>query len=130
VDQARVKTPNNSSPWVTLVNLFLISQKADICIDTHTHTTEACFLSAIHSMARKLGKEDMAKEAVVRASVHIGTPDEMPGFGLAVDLKVDGVDQELLDAAHAVSAYSLCPGVYLLILLLALPLQSCFDQGN
>ena len=56
-------------------------------------------------MARKLGKEEMAKGAVVRASVHIGTPNDLPGFELAVDLKVDGVDQELLDAAHEVSAY-------------------------
>ena len=72
----------------------------------------------------------MAKEAVVRASVHIGTPDDLPGFGLAVDLKVDGVDQELLDAAHGVRRFILCPKISLLILLLALPLQSCIDQGN
>jgi len=103
---------------------------------TYTHYATACFLSAIHSMARKLGKEDMAKEAVVRASVHIGTPDDLPGFGLAVDLKVEGVDQELLDAAHGVSSLiSLFPKILSAdptqtSILLALPLQSCFDQGN
>ena len=53
-------------------------------------------------MAKRLGKEEMGKNAVVHTSVHIGTPDSMPGFGLAVDIKVEGVDEELLKAGHEV----------------------------
>lgn len=53
-------------------------------------------------MAKRLGKEEMGKKAVVHTSVHIGTPDNIPGFGLAVDIKVEGVDEELLKAGHEV----------------------------
>lgn len=53
-------------------------------------------------MAKRLGKEEMGKNAVVHTSVHIGAPDNMPGFGLAVDIKVEGVDEELLKAGHEV----------------------------
>jgi len=50
----------------------------------------------------------MGKKAVVQATVHLGEPKEMKGFGLGVDIKVEGVDKELLDAAHAVcNAFSL-----------------------
>lgn len=62
----------------------------------------ACFLGAIQAMAKRLGKEEMGKKAVVHTSVHIGTPDNLPGFGLAVDIKVEGVDEELLKAGHEV----------------------------
>ena len=30
--------------------------------------------------------------------VHLGTPENIEGFGLAVDIKVEGVDEELLNA--------------------------------
>ena len=53
-------------------------------------------------MAKGLGKAEMAKKAVVHTSVHIGEPDNKPGFGLAVDIKVEGVDEELLKAGHEV----------------------------
>ncbi len=44
----------------------------------------------------------MGKKAVVHTSVHIGVPDNKPGFGLAVDIKVEGVDEEVLKAGHEV----------------------------
>lgn len=44
----------------------------------------------------------MAKDAVVHASVHLGEPKDMGGFGIAVDIKVEGVDEELLQAGHEV----------------------------
>lgn len=44
----------------------------------------------------------MAKNAKVHASVHIGEPEGMPGFGIAVDMKVEGIDEELLKAGHEV----------------------------
>ena len=53
-------------------------------------------------MAKLQGKEKMGKKAVVHTSVHIGTPENLEGFGLAVDVKVEGVDEELLNAAHEV----------------------------
>ena len=62
----------------------------------------ACFLGAIQAVAKGLGKEEMGKKAVVHTTVHIGTPDNIEGFGLAVDIKAEGVDDELLNAAHEV----------------------------
>ena len=45
----------------------------------------------------------MEKKAVVPTTVHLGTPENIEGFGLAVDIKAEGVDDELLNAAHEVS---------------------------
>ena len=53
-------------------------------------------------MAKRMGKEEMGKKAVVHTSVHIGTPENIEGFSLAVDIKVEGVDEELLQAGHEV----------------------------
>ncbi|KAF9526920.1 organic hydroperoxide resistance protein [Crepidotus variabilis] len=66
----------------------------------------ACFLGALQAVAGKLGKQEMAKNAVVTAQVHIGTPTNQPGFGLSVDIKVAGIDEELLQAGHAFCPYS------------------------
>ncbi|CAA7260717.1 unnamed protein product [Cyclocybe aegerita] len=66
----------------------------------------ACLLGAIQAVARTQGKSDMAKNAVVRASVHIGEPNEAQGFAIAVDIKVEGIDEELLKAGHAFCPYS------------------------
>jgi organic hydroperoxide reductase OsmC/OhrA len=63
---------------------------------------EACLLGAIQAVAGRMGKKDMAKDAVVHTSVHIGEPSELSGFGIAVDIKVEGVDEELLQAGHDV----------------------------
>ena len=49
------------------------------------------------------------KNAKVHTSVHIGTPNELPGFGLAIDIKVEGVDDELLKAGHEVRPENLAP---------------------
>jgi len=65
-----------------------------------------CLLGAIQAVAKGLGKADMAKNAVVRASVHIGPATELKGFGLAVDIKVEGVDEEVLKAGHELCPYS------------------------
>ncbi|KAF8828691.1 hypothetical protein HHX47_DHR3000104 [Lentinula edodes] len=62
----------------------------------------ACLLGAIQAVAKNLGKADMAKNAKVHASVHIGEPEGMPGFGIAVDMKVEGIDEELLKAGHEI----------------------------
>jgi organic hydroperoxide reductase OsmC/OhrA len=63
----------------------------------------ACFLVAIQAVSRKGGKE--AQNATVRTSVHIGKPKDGQGFGLAVDITVNGVDdQKLVNEAHEVSS--------------------------
>ncbi|KAF8161985.1 OsmC/Ohr family [Pholiota molesta] len=66
----------------------------------------ACLLGAIQAVAKKQGKEEMAKKAVVNLSVHLGEPTELKGFGLAVDIKVEGIDEELLKAGHEFCPYS------------------------
>ncbi len=54
-------------------------------------------------MAGKMGKTAEAKNAVIHAQVHLGKPNDMEGFGLEVEIKVEGVqDQALIDAGHAV----------------------------
>jgi hypothetical protein len=55
-------------------------------------------------MAGRMGKTGAAKDAVVHATVHLGEPEEMSGFGLAVDIKVEGVDEDVVQAGHEVNA--------------------------
>jgi hypothetical protein len=64
----------------------------------------ACFLGALQAQARTLGKPDAVKNATVHAQVHIGAPEKLNGFGIAVDIKVEGVeDDEVIAAGHEVS---------------------------
>ncbi|KAF8716725.1 hypothetical protein AX14_012218 [Amanita brunnescens Koide BX004] len=65
-----------------------------------------CLLGALQLVARQQGKKEMAERAVVHTSVSIGTPNELPGFGIAVDIKVEGVDDEVLRAGHEFCPYS------------------------
>ena len=58
-------------------------------------------------MARKAGKADAAKNAVIHTQVHLGEPEVIGGFGIAADIKVEGVEDEaLIQAAHDVSFHS------------------------
>ncbi|PFH53713.1 hypothetical protein AMATHDRAFT_73146 [Amanita thiersii Skay4041] len=66
----------------------------------------SCLLGAIQLQAVRMGNVEMSKNAVVHTSVSLGEPNEMPGFGLAVDIKVEGVDEEVLKAGHAFCPYS------------------------
>ncbi|KAF7971622.1 hypothetical protein HWV62_20730 [Athelia sp. TMB] len=67
----------------------------------------ACFLGALHMMAKKTGKTDLAKNAVIHAKVHLGEPEKIGGFGIAVDISVEGVeDDALIQAAHENCPYS------------------------
>ena len=63
---------------------------------------KACFLSAMQLVAGKLGKSEMAMKAVVHTQVHVGEPKELEGFGLEVDIQVEGADEELIKAGHEV----------------------------
>lgn len=67
----------------------------------------SCFLGALQMMAGRTGKTESARNAIVHASVHLGEPEELGGFGLAVDIKVEGVeDEELIMAGHDACPYS------------------------
>ncbi|KAF8502154.1 OsmC-domain-containing protein [Russula emetica] len=67
----------------------------------------ACFLGAIQAAATRAGKKEVGERAVVHADVSIGRPKEIPGFGLKVVLRIEGVeDQAILDAAHEMCPYS------------------------
>lgn len=69
----------------------------------------ACFLSAVHAVAKNLGVD--TKDAQVSASVGIGS-NGAGGYGLAVELDIYAPNvpnerrQELADAAHQVCPYS------------------------
>ena len=69
----------------------------------------ACFLSAVHGSAKRLGLD--SKDAQVSASVGLGKTSDT-AYGLAVELDLfvphvaQGKRQELADAAHATCPYS------------------------
>ncbi|KAF7796647.1 hypothetical protein EIP86_007829 [Pleurotus ostreatoroseus] len=57
--------------------------------------------------AGQQGKTDMARNAVVHTQVYLGKPKDMEGFGLEVEVQVEGIeDQALIDAGHAACPYS------------------------
>lgn len=62
----------------------------------------ACFLGAVQLLAKKQGKEEMAKAAQIVANVSLGESAEKPGFGLTVDIQAVGIDEALAQAAHEV----------------------------
>ncbi|TCD68043.1 hypothetical protein EIP91_011587 [Steccherinum ochraceum] len=67
----------------------------------------ACFLGALQLVAGQQGKGAAARDAKIHVQVHMGKPNDMPGFGLAVEIQVEGVDdQALIDGAHAACPYS------------------------
>ncbi|EKM75589.1 hypothetical protein AGABI1DRAFT_116308 [Agaricus bisporus var. burnettii JB137-S8] len=66
----------------------------------------SCFLAATQLAARTQKKNDQAQAAKVHVSVSLGEPKDIGGFGLAVDIKAEGVDEEVLRAAHKMCPYS------------------------
>lgn len=74
-------------------------------------------------VSSQLGKTAEARNAVVHTQVHLGKPKDMDGFGLEVDIQVEGVDQDLIDAGHAVGGSSSLKFVFLNSLL-GVPIQS------
>ena len=63
----------------------------------------ACFLGALQMVANRLGKSDAVKGAVIHTSVHLGEAEQIGGFGIAVDIKVEGVeDEDVIKAGHEV----------------------------
>lgn len=100
-----VRTPNSYWPWATLVSLDPVQPLPQAGLPDLTLLWIACFLTALQVSAGKMGKSDQVKSATVHANVHIGDAKEVDGYGLSVDLKIEGVqDQDLIDAAHQVSS--------------------------
>ncbi|KAG8214048.1 OsmC-like protein [Butyriboletus roseoflavus] len=67
----------------------------------------SCFLGAMQMMAGRLGKSDAVKDAVIHTSVHLGEAEQIGGFGVAVDIRVEGVeDEEVIKAGHEACPYS------------------------
>lgn len=63
----------------------------------------ACLLGAIQLVAGQQGKSELVKNATVHAQVHMGKPNGLKGFGLEVEIQVEGIeDQALIDAGHEV----------------------------
>ncbi|KAI5120652.1 hypothetical protein M0805_007989 [Coniferiporia weirii] len=67
----------------------------------------SCFLGALQFVASKAGKKDAAAHAKIHTAVHLGTPEGGDGFGINVDIAVEGVaDDSLIQAAHEFCPYS------------------------
>lgn len=112
------RTLNNCSPWAMRVcrpcslppariqrqiqHMFSPTRNLSEIRVYISHDMIACFLGAAQLMARNQKKTDQAEAAKVHVSVSFGEPKDLGGFGLAVDIKVEGIDEEVLKAAHEV----------------------------
>ena len=93
---------SSSSRWATRV-CPLLHRLSSLPGRLWTTRTKACFLGALQMMAGRLGKNDAVKDAVIHTSVQLGEADQIGGFGIAVDIKVEGVeDEEVIKAGHEV----------------------------
>jgi len=67
----------------------------------------SCFLGALQYLASNSGKKDAVSAAKVHTFVHFGESKDTPGFGIAVDIEVEGVAEAgLIQEAHAFCPYS------------------------
>ncbi|OCH92454.1 OsmC-like protein [Obba rivulosa] len=68
-----------------------------------------CFLGALQLAAARAGKKELAENAKVHATVFLGHPKDpdMEGFGLRVEIGVEGCDDDaIIAAAHEFCPYS------------------------
>ena len=101
VARATGRIPSSYLRWAMLVSL---TDRHTPRVHAEPGRRTACFLSAIQMVAGQTGKTDMARNAVIHTQVHLGKPNGMDGFGLEVEVQVEGIDdQALIDAGHAVS---------------------------
>ncbi|PCH36103.1 OsmC-like protein [Wolfiporia cocos MD-104 SS10] len=69
----------------------------------------SCFLGSLQLMAARANKKHIAENAKVHTNVFLGHPTDpdLEGFGLRVELSVEGCeDDEIIAAAHEFCAYS------------------------
>jgi hypothetical protein len=103
--RAPARTRRSSSPWATRVRTRSCTAPHPSAHVIPARSHPACFLGALQHVAATTGKKDAVKGAKVHAKVLLGHPDSpaLEGFGIAVDLTVEGVqDDELIAAAHEV----------------------------
>ena len=74
------------------------------CLIHRVDVVKACFLGALQVVARQSGSKDAAANAKIHSAVSLGHSKELEGFGLKVDLRVEGVDESLVQAAHKVGS--------------------------
>lgn len=73
-------------------------------VSTHA-SSKACFLGALQLAASRAGQPELTETAKVNASVFLGHPKDphIDGFGLRVELTVEGCDDDaVISAAHDV----------------------------
>lgn len=98
-------TQSNFLPWAMPV-CFFTEEPVYYITYREFVLNLACFLSALQLAAGQTGKTEMARNATVHTQVHLGKPKGMDGFGLEVQVQVEGIeDQSLIDAGHAVSLF-------------------------
>ena len=95
------KTRKCCSQWATPVSLRIEWVACGINLII-TRSSEACLLASIQVASNALSQVSEAKNAVVHTQVHLGKPHGHDGYGLEVEIQVEGVSQELLDAGHEV----------------------------
>jgi len=68
-----------------------------------------CFLGALQLAAARAGKKEAAQNAKIHATVFLGHPTDpnLDGFGLRVEIAVEGCDDDaIIAAAHEFCPYS------------------------
>lgn len=96
------RTPNNYLPWDTHVRSSAQSHSKE---SSDQRAGAACFLGALQLVASRAGKKNLAENAKVNTSVFLGHPTDpnLEGFGLRVEITVEGCeDDALIQAAHEV----------------------------
>ncbi|KAI0034764.1 OsmC/Ohr family, partial [Vararia minispora EC-137] len=66
----------------------------------------SCFLMVMQDIAQKRGRLADIEGVVIHAEAILGTPTDRPGWGFQVNLKVEGVEQELIDATDEACPFS------------------------
>lgn len=80
------------------------------CMFDLNERVAACFLGALQLVASRAGKKELAEHAKIHTSVFLGHPTDpnLDGFGLRVEITVEGCnDDALIQAAHEV-CFQLC----------------------
>ena len=99
--RSKEQTPSNSSEWA-----MLVSPPHPIRLIYSANGLAACFLGSLQLMAARAGKKELGEKAKVHAKVFLGHPEnpDIEGFGLRVELGVEGIeDDDIIAAAHEAS---------------------------
>ena len=118
------RTRSSCSLWGILVGgcvLVVFTQFTNVYL-------AACFLGALQLIGSRAGKKEIVENAKVNATVFLGHPTDpnLEGFGLRVEITVEGCDDDaLIQAAHEVCSAILSRELLILNPATVLPLQPC-----